>query len=138
MLPGASVRPRTQRLRGLGVGRDVLNVERLLGSSWDSTLYGKGRGGSMRGKGVRGRGSPRTSPCSTCPSTDELDTRTPWLPIRKGVEAFGRAGCVSEADGDRDSAVYFPGFGTISSRETFADTRLTLCLLRISADLFQL
>lgn len=125
MLPGASVRPRTQRLRGLGVGRDVLNVERLLGSSWDSTLYGKGRGGSMRGKGGSGPGLTSDVAVLDMP----VDRRARYTNAMAADPEGGRGlrarrMCVG-VDGDRDSAVYFPGFGTISSRETFADTRLT-------------
>ena len=82
MFPGASVRPRTQRLRGLGAGRVVLNwLDCLL--AFNTLRDGTGRvdrrgRGWMTGTRVRDRVSPHSSSCSTCPSTDELDTRTPW------------------------------------------------------------
>ena len=78
-LPSASVRPGTQSLvRGGRVG--YLHVSGDGGSTrggCDLPTQGLGGGGCGRFGGV-----PRSSSCSTCPSVDGLDTRTPWRWIR--------------------------------------------------------
>ena len=99
----------------------------MLNVGLGSTLSRKGRGGSMRGKGGSGPGLTSDVAVLDMPVDRRARYTNAMAADTEGGRGLRRAGCVSESDADRDSVVYFPGFGRISSRETFADTRL-ICL----------
>lgn len=114
----------TQDPAPAGVGRVVLNVERLL-AGFDAFSEGTGRvdeGEGGFGAGAHlGRRRARHARRPTSSIHERHGCR-----YGRGSRPSARRMCVG-VGWDRDSVVYFPGFGRISSRETFADTRL-ICL----------
>ena len=65
----------------------------------------------MRGKGGSGPGLTSDVAVLDMPVDRRARYTNAMAADTEGGRGLRRAGCVSESDGDRDSVVYFPGFG---------------------------